>query len=215
MRKILFILVCALVTSGCQTMVQTTREKMFGVEKRQFLKESVESVSKDQKKAQAEFKDAMTTLKELYGYKGGNLEAVYNKLKAAYDRSNAQAEQVHKRIESMDSVAKSMFKEWEKEIKQYTNATFASNSRQQLTDTKSRYIKLQQAVKNSESAMRPVLTQLNDHVLYLKHNLNAQAIGSLKEEASGIQAQIDGLITNLNASISEAERFIQELNLGK
>lgn len=215
MRKELLAVVCAgVLASGCTTVYQMTMEKVFGIEKRQFLKSSVESVSKDQKKAQAEFKDAMTRLKELYAFSGGNLEGMYNKLKSAYEDSKNQALVVSNRINAMDDIANSMFGEWEREIAQFTNQTFAANSRQQFTETRARYAKLLEAVRKSESAMDPVLRQLNDHVLYLKHNLNSMAIGSLKTEAASIQSQIDSVIQSMNASISEAERFIKELNKG-
>jgi hypothetical protein len=66
-------------------------------------------------------------------------------------------------------------------------------------------------VRTAESSMAPVLAQLNDHVLYLKHNLNAAAIGSLKGEAGSIQTQIEQLIQRRNASIAEADAFIKSM----
>ena len=186
-------------------------EKVFGMEKRQLLKKSVVDLKQEQKEAQTEFKDAMTQLKELYAFKGGKLEDTYNKLKASYDDAKSQADEVHKRIANMEGIAKSMFSEWDKEIKQYSNPTFAQNSRQQLNDTKSRYSQLTSTVKASEQTMQPVLTQLNDHVLYLKHNLNAAAIGSLKNEAGSIQTQIEEVVRRMNDSIAEADAFINSL----
>jgi len=186
-------------------------EKVFGVEKRQLLTKSVETLRKDEQKAQEEFKDAMTRLKELYAFHGGELENVYNKLKASYDDAKSQTEVVRKRIENMEDIAASMFSEWEKEIKQYTNPSFAADSKRQLTETKSRYAQLIKAVRESENSMKPVLAQLNDHVLYLKHNLNAASLGSLKGEARDIQYQIELLIQRMNASIAEADAFIKNM----
>ncbi|MBP7944552.1 MAG: DUF2959 family protein, partial [Verrucomicrobia bacterium] len=123
----------------------------------------------------------------------------------------AQAKEVRKRIENMEGIAKSMFSEWEKELGQFSNPTFAENSRRQLQETKDRFGQLSRSVHASEESMKPVLTQLNDHVLYLKHNLNAAAIGSLKGEASAIQGQIEELIARINASIAEADSFIKTL----
>ena len=56
--------------------------------------------------------------------------------------------------------------------------------------------------------MEPVLVQMKDYVLYLKHNLNAQAIGSLKDETFRIEAEISQLIAEMNRSIEETEQFI-------
>ncbi len=37
--------------------------------------------------------------------------------------------------------------------------------------------------------MEPVLTHLNDNVLFLKHNLNAAAIGGLADDMEGIESR--------------------------
>jgi ABC-type phosphate transport system auxiliary subunit len=87
----------------------------------------------------------------------------------------------------------------------------ADTSRRQLQETRDRYTQLEKAVRASEASMKPVLAQLKDHVLFLKHNLNAAAIGSLKGEAGKIQAQLETLITKMNASIAEADKFIKSM----
>ena len=63
----------------------------------------------------------------------------------------------------------------------------------------------------AEGTMEPVLKQFNDYVLYLKHNLNAQAIASLKGEATSIQTEISRLITQMNASIAKADEFVKSM----
>jgi hypothetical protein len=59
--------------------------------------------------------------------------------------------------------------------------------------------------------MDPVLSKLGDQVLFLKHNLNAQAIGSLKGEETRIQGEISSLISEVNKSIAAADQFIKKL----
>lgn len=60
--------------------------------------------------------------------------------------------------------------------------------------------------------MTPVLNTLRDNTLYLKHNLNAAAIGSLQGEFSNLQRDIQRAITDMEAAIAESERFIAHLN---
>ena len=60
--------------------------------------------------------------------------------------------------------------------------------------------------------MEPVLKSFQEHVLYLKHNLNAAAIGSLKGEATRIETQIRDLIVQMNGSIQQADAFIRTLD---
>ena len=69
--------------SGCQTVYNKTLENVFGYEKRELLKKSVAALQEEQQQTQKEFKDAMTRLKELYAFDGGDLEKVYDKLKSS------------------------------------------------------------------------------------------------------------------------------------
>ena len=63
---------------------------------------------------------------------------------------------------------------------------------------------------NARKRMTPVLTNLNDYVLYLKHNLNAQAVGALKGEVAGIETDVDRLIADIQKSIKAADLFLAE-----
>jgi len=68
------------------------------------------------------------------------------------------------------------------------------------------------SLERSEASMGPVLTQLKDNVLYLKHNLNAAAIGGLSAEMGSIEADIEVLLADMRESIAEADRFLANLS---
>jgi hypothetical protein len=206
----LFGVAFSLLFTGCRTTYYATMEK-FGVHKRDILKENVEEARDEQKKAAEQFKDALTRLKELYNVDGGDLEKTYDKLKADFDRSEARAKMVRERIGKVETVSADLFKEWEKEIQEMQSSRLASQSREKLRATREKYESLHTAMKRAETSMDPVLLQFRDQVLYLKHNLNAQAIGALKGETLDIEKEIQQLIKDMNASIQEADSFIQGL----
>ena len=196
--------------TGCRTTYYATMEK-FGVHKRDILKENVEEARDEQKKATEQFKDALTRLRELYAIDGGDLEKTYDRLKADFDRSETRATAVRERIGKVETVAEDLFKEWEKEIGEMESSNLASQSRQKLRATREKYESLHAAMKRAESSMEPVLKQFRDQVLYLKHNLNAAAIGALKGETLDIEKEIQQLIRDMNASIEQADSFIKGL----
>ena len=66
-------------------------------------------------------------------------------------------------------------------------------------------------MKRAEKKLDPVLAAFHDRVLFLKHNLNARAIASLKAERAKIQTDINILVADMNRSIAEADRFIKEM----
>ena len=183
----------------------------FGVHKRDLLKENVEEARDDQKKAAEQFKDALTRLKELYGLEGGDLEKTYDKLKADFDKSESRANAVRERVQKVETVAGDLFKEWEKEISTMESSSLAASSREKLRATRQKFDSLHASMKRAEASMEPVLKQFRDQVLYLKHNLNAAAIGSLRGETVDIEKEIQNLIRDMNASIREADAFIAGL----
>jgi hypothetical protein len=63
----------------------------------------------------------------------------------------------------------------------------------------------------SRRSMDPALTLLNDQVLYLKHNLNAAAIGSLGQSMADVEKSIVELRARIEASIREAQGFIDTM----
>jgi len=205
-----FLLLSALVLASCNTVYYAAWEKL-GWEKRDLLVSAVKSARGEQKEAGEEFQDALTQLQKLTGYRGGNLESAYNKFKAEYEDCEAQATKVRSEIREVDQVARDLFREWEREIRQYENASLAADSRAKLADTRSRFQQLSSTLHAAEASMEPVLRQFRDQVLYLKHNLNAAAIGSLRGKADTIQSDIQRLLEQMNRSIAEADRFIQTM----
>jgi membrane-bound lytic murein transglycosylase B len=203
-------LVSLLLLAGCRSAYYATWEK-FGVYKRDLLKKKVVAARDDQKAASEQFKDALTRLKELYGFQGGDLEKAYSGIKRDYDKSVERADAVHQRIADVETVAGDLFKEWKEELGQISSDTLRRSSEEKLRETQARYQQLHTALKQAEKSMAPVLTRFHDQVLYLKHNLNAAAIASLKGESTSIQEEISRLLADMNAAISNADSFINSL----
>lgn len=205
-----FLLILCYIPFGCQSTYYSVWEKL-GKEKRHLLRDKVADVQTQQGKASEEFKDVLTRIKELYGFQGGELETFYENLRDDYENCEKRAESIQKRIDQVEIIARDLFEEWESEIDQITNRNLKSKSRKSLEETKIRYDGLKKAMDKAESSMAPVLTHLKDYVLYLKHNLNAQAIGTLKQEVVQIESEVGLLIRDMEHSIGEAERFLKKL----
>ena len=203
------LIICVLTISGCRSAYYSAWEKL-GKHKRDLLQNKVADVRDEQKEATQELKDAMTRLKELTGFDGGQLEKTYKRLQGDYDSAAASAESLRARIREMDQIARDLFREWENELKTITSAELRDADRRQLDQTRRRYEDLYAATKRAESSIEPVLTKFRDYVLYLKHNLNAQAIGALQGESAKIQIDISKLIDQMNAAIREADEFLKQ-----
>lgn len=212
MRKLGILLGVALMAAatGCSTTYYKTME-MFGKEKRDLLKTRVTEARNEQQKTAEQFKDALTRLRELYGSSGSDLEKMYDRLKSEYDSAAMRAKSVTERIDKMETVGRDLFKEWEQEISQIESASLKSDSKRKLRDTQMKFDQLSTSMRRAEASLQPVLKQFQDQTLYLKHNLNAQALGTLKSEAADIEREVSKLIEDMNVSIKQADSFIQGL----
>jgi hypothetical protein len=200
-----------LLMGACRSTYYAAYEKV-GLYKRDLLKKRVVAARDEQAEAGQEFKDALTRLKEMTGFNGGALEKNYRRLQGDYDDCAARTSSVHKRIRDVEIVAGDLFAEWERELPQIQTPSLRQASREQLDATRRRYDQMHAALQRSAQTMDPVLVKFHDYVLFLKHNLNAQAIASLQGEATAIQADITRLIADMNHSIAQADAFVQGLD---
>src|SRR5262245_44763430 len=127
------LMICVLV--GCKSAYYGAWEKM-GWAKRDILVDRVEEARDAQNGAKEQFKTTMQKFQELTGFQGGDLEAEYKKLNSAYEDAASKAATVTKKINSVDSVAQDMFKEWNEELSQYSDPKLKASSEQKLNDTK-------------------------------------------------------------------------------
>lgn len=209
---VLMLLLAAVSTSGCERWYYGTMKK-FGMEKRDILVKRVTEARKSQEEARDEFKTALERFKSVIELKGSTLEDTYEKLNKELNRAEDRAKAVKDRVGSVKNVADDLFKEWQKELSQYADRSLRAESERELRQTRTRSEALVHIMEEAQGKIEPVLTPLRDRVLFLKHNLNAQAIGALDTELGRIQTDVDSLIAQLDASIAEAEAFIKTIDV--
>ena len=195
---------------ACSSAYYKTMEGL-GIEKRDILVDRVEDARDAQDSASEQFASALDQFRSTVNFDGGDLEKTYDRLNAEYERSVAEAKDVSARIDSVEDVAEDLFKEWELELEQYNRADLRRSSAQILNDTRSRYKQLMSTMRRAERSMAPVIDAFHDQVLYLKHNLNARAIGALRNELDSIEKDTANLIAQMQAAIAEANAFIESM----
>ncbi len=200
--------------TGCQSAVDKAYYSMWeklGVEKRDLLADRVEDAQDSQKEAQEQFASALDEFSTLINFDGGELEAIYHNLSDQLEASKESAASVTQRIDKVEGVAKALFVEWETEIDMISSTNLQRDSKRKLADTKRKYANLLVSMRKVEKSMAPVLVALQDNVLALKHNLNAEAIGSLQGEFTSIKRDVSSLIKEMNLAIAQSDDFIKSI----
>lgn len=208
----LIVIVLSIFTlTGCQSAYYSAMEQV-GYHKRDIMVDRVEDAKESQQDAQEEFTSALEALSSLTNFSGGDLEDMYNQINDKYQDSEKAAQNVSDRIAAIEDVSDALFAEWQSELDLYTSASLRRSSEQKLRETQSSYKTMLSAMKRAEKKMDPVLNTLRDNTLYLKHNLNARAVGSLQGEFMSLEKDIAYAIEQMNAAIAESDKFLAQLN---
>ncbi len=210
MRRFFLLAIALLTLAGCQSAYYSAMEKA-GLHKRDILVDRVEDARDSQQEAKEQFKDALERYRSVVQVKGGELEERYEALNNEFEASENSAREVRDRIEAVEDVAEALFEEWKQELGEYSNASLKAASQRNLERTQKDYRVLLQRMKAAEKRIDPVLDVLRDQVLFLKHNLNARAIGALQGEYRTLEGNVDQLLAEMQRAIDEADVFIRQL----
>lgn len=208
--RTLFLLSFSLMLTGCSSVYYGAMEKI-GIPKRQILVDRVQSARGAQQEAKQQFASALEQFLAVAKVPPTELKATYDRLNDELKRSESRAKDVRDRIGAIDSVARALFEEWNLELSQYSNAALRAQSERQLDATKRRYADLMRVMHAAADRMEPVLVSFRDQVLFLKHNLNAQAVAALGNTSRDLQQDIGRLIAEMDKAIKEADAFISTM----
>jgi len=211
--KYLPLLLAVALFASCSTAYYAAMDKL-GYEKRHILVDRVKSAKTSQVKAKDQFASALDEFIAVSDYQGGQLEKMYRKVESAYGKSEARAKDVRAKNDNVERTGKALFKEWKKEIKQFSDPELANSSRQQYNAAQERFDELTAAMRSAESKLDPVLNKFRDQTLFLKHNLNAKAIAALESQVTktslALSATWNAPLLKLTASFPKCSRPIKK-----
>ncbi len=191
--------------------VYYSARESIGEHKRDIVVSQVEHACMGLQETRDEFEDALERFKNLVCVNETSLDHRYNLLNRQYQFCCSKSDTVSARIRAIEEVSEALFLEWEQELDEYTNRTFRAHSKQQLKIARQNYSRLIRSMKRAEAKIHPVLAAFKDQVLYLKHNLNAQAIAALRHEFIELGIDISQLIQAMEQTIAEASQFVSVL----
>jgi hypothetical protein len=200
----------AMPLAGCDSLYYRAMKKV-GFEKRDILVKRVKEARESQVKAQEDFKTALERLQEIVDIKGGDLEKTHDRLNKELERSEDRARDVRDRVKAVRDVSRDLFKEWQDELGKYSDRTLRAESERELRETRRRTDALVAKMTQVEQRMDPVLKPLRDRVLFLKHNLNARALGALSKELASVSADVDALVLDMQQAIGEADAYLKTM----
>jgi len=205
------ILMLASVLGGCAGAYHRALEQR-GMTKRDILVRRIQHVQSAQYEAKLQFTSAQDSLRTIAQVEPGRLREKHAELDAQLKNGRERARDLQQRLPNVDSAAESLFKEWAKELALYQNAALRERSEERLSQTRARYGEFMAAQRAITAQIAPVLRNLSDQVLLIKHGLNVQAHSENKRALRELQEQISELIRAIDNSNRSADAFIESLN---
>ena len=180
-------------------------------EPRDILVDRVEDARDVQQETTEEFKSALEKFRSVVHFDGGDLEKKFNTLSDALESSEKAAKKIGSRVDKVVDASNTLLEEWRDELQDYHDSALKQKASRQFDRTRDRATQLIAAMRKAEEKTEPVLAAFRDQVLFLKHNLNMQAITALTEETATIESNVAALIQDMEASIAEANAFINAM----
>lgn len=206
--RLILVGLAALPLVACSSAYYSTMEA-FGVHKRELLVDRVQDGREAQQEAKEQFQTALDAFRSIADFDGGEVEELYERLDDEYQESVERVEEVRDRIESIDKVSRDLLNEWEGELDVIKDPELRAADEAMLADARQRTDSLLKAMRSAEARMQPVLDSFLEKVTFLKHRLNASAISALQGQLEGIETDVGALIRDMEASIAEADEFIE------
>ena len=137
-----------ILVAGCRTVYYSTMES-FGVHKRDLLVRNVVAARDAQEAAKNQFSSALERFSSVLGFDGGELEEKHEALEKELKRSEAKADVVRERIDDVEGLSTALFREWRKELSQYSSAELRSASKAKLEEAEAQYERLLSAMRRA------------------------------------------------------------------
>ena len=133
---------------------------------------------------------------------------LYRDLQKEMENTQKRRAEIMTKAGAMTSEADTLFKSWEVSAAAIESPSLRARSEERLKKTRANFAEIGAAGKRATDLYDPIMKTLADKVRYLGHDLNADAVASLKPDSEKLNKDveklgraIDDTINNTNANI--------------
>ncbi len=199
--------------ASCKQRYYTAQGKS-GNEKRDRLVEQLRKGREEQEKAKAQYQATLAALQAAPDKSPGKPDELYTKFKQEVGATARRAKTVSDQIAAIEQASGDMFAEWERELAAMHNGELKNKSIILVRKTREQCGALIGQMKAVEAKAQTVLKEFEDQVLFLEHNMDGEAVSSVRTKANSMDAEVKSLAGDIEASTREADAFIASLPRG-
>lgn len=199
----------ALAAGGC-----ASQKKGASLEQVDALVTAIERVHTGSELAQEKLHAALLSLRELVALEFGNdVVAAYAAAATAVEAAGKQRTAFEGEVKKMTALADPVFKRWAADLDTFTSLEMRLRSQNRLAQTRERYEAVAATAEPAQVAYAGLQKQLEDCLVFLKHDLNAGSLAMLRADVSGIGTALQNLDAQMLACQSAARDYVEAVAL--
>jgi hypothetical protein len=136
---------------------------------------------------------------------------LYKNLQKEMENTEKRRAKIQEEAAKMSAEADTLFKEWANSAAAIENPDLRKKSEDRLATTKASYADIGTVGQKAGDLYGPFMKALQDQVTYLGHDLNPEAVASLKPEASKLNVDASKLVQAIDETIATANTNIGAL----
>ena len=131
----------------------------------------------------------------------------YKRLVKDIGKCEKARDDVRVKAGSMQKVADTFFADWETSLAGFNSEDMRAKSEARMNETKDNYLKIFEAGGKAGDEFDAFISNLDDQVRFLGHDLNPSAIAELTDEAAALNKQADEFFEAINKTIQVAIKY--------
>ncbi len=139
----------------------------------------------------------------------GDAVKAHEELEDAIEGSEDQANDFRRSIEKMQAAAEPVFDQWTKDLEAYSNPEMRQRSQARLSAARERYDAVVAAVEPVLVEYEAINANLRDHILFLSHDLNAEAVATIQEDVKKVSKEASDLDGSFNSAKAATRSYVE------
>jgi ElaB/YqjD/DUF883 family membrane-anchored ribosome-binding protein len=158
-----------------------------------------------------QLKKTMDVYNSLFAEDAKDRKKIYKGIQKEMETADKRRAKIDEEAAKMSAEADTLFQSWADSIAAIENPDLRKRSEERLEATKESYAEIGTVGQKAADLYGPFMKALQDQVTYLGHDLNPEAVASLKPDADKLNERAEKLIQSIDDTITTANKNIGAL----
>ncbi len=153
----------------------------------------------------------MEVYNSLFADEADDRKKIYNSIQKEMENTESRRAKIGEEAAKMNAEADALFKDWANSTAAIESPDLRKRSEERLNATKASYAEIGTVGQKAADLYGPFMKALQDQITFLGHDLNPDAVASLKPDAAKLNEKADELIKSIDDTIGTANTNIGAL----